>query len=135
LRREATASSPIALVRLLGLGEAGDLATAVLEGRDLADDARAEASEASSWSWRALASVVSRGEMSAEEVPWISIVYALWLILLVPLAVENVFDWAGATLDGWDVAQLVGCAISIPVSLVALVRVVFWMRLRRRSIP
>lgn len=131
LRRGPDRRSPGELLALLGVDEAGVLAARVLAGADLREEPDVETSQGSGSPWRDFARLATGGPLEADRVPWISIVYAAWLLLLVPLAVENLADWAGGRLGGWDIAQLVGCAISIPVSVVCLVRVLAWLRVRR----
>ncbi|WP_353950148.1 hypothetical protein V6K52_10895 [Knoellia sp. S7-12] len=131
LRRGPHTDSPSQLIDLLGLGEAGALAVEVLGGADLRDDPRADTTEPSGSPWKDFLTLVAGGPLQADRVPWVSMVYAAWIILLLPLAGENIADWVGGRADGWDVAQLVGCAISIPASLVGLGRLLAWLRLRR----
>lgn len=131
LRRGPDTDSPNQLIDLLGLGEAGTLAVEVLGGADLREDPRADTTEPTGSPWKDFLAVVAGGPLQADRVPWVSMVYAAWLILLLPLAGENLADWVGGRADGWDVAQLVGCAISIPASLVGLGRLLAWLRLRR----
>lgn len=131
LRREPTPESPVRLLDLLGLGSTGVLAGDVLQGTDLREHPDAETSAPSGSTLHDFLDVVAGAPLRPDRVPVVTIVYAAWLLLLVPLLVENLGDWAAGRLDGWDVAQLVGCAISIPVSLVCVVRVRHWLRLRR----